>query len=98
MSEIKVKYWNDVEDNQLLDEMINNVGIKKISQIHNCSEFEISLRIHLLIHRMNVAGLSSGEIRKRTGVPLSEILGIIFPVKPAINTNKTKNWYDYLFG
>ena len=94
MSEIKIKYWNDCEDNQLLNEMLNNVGIKKISQIHDCSEFEISLRIHLLIHRMNVAGLSVSDIRKKTGVPLSEILGVICPVKPTIN-NKIKNWSSY---
>ena len=91
MSEIKI--WQETEDIQLLEELVNNLSISEISQIHCRSEFVIQLRIHLLIHRMNVSGLSVNEIRKKTGVSLSEILGVIHPVKPSLS--KKNMWNSY---
>ena len=93
MSETTIKYWTDDEDKQLLEEMLRNMDVVELSQIHGRSEFQINLRIHLLIHRMHVSGLSTNEIRKKTGVSLSEILGVIHPVKPS--AGKTSTWIDY---
>ena len=89
-----MKIWSDDEDNQLMEELVNNKSIDEIAEIHSRSEFVIRLRIHLLIYRLHVSGLSVNDIRKKTNMSISEILGVIHPVKPVVK-DKNKNWLQY---
>lgn len=91
---MNIKYWDESEDKQLLVELLKNTSISEISQIHERIEFDISLRIHLIIHRMYVSGLTPNEIRKKTNVSLSEILNVIHPVKPFFNKKTGWSIYD----
>lgn len=89
-----MKLWTDEEDKQLLEELLSNKSIDEIAEIHGRIEFSIRLRIHLIIHRLHVSGLTVNEIRKKTNMSISDILGVINPVKPVIR-DKNKNWLQY---
>ncbi len=74
---IPVHIWSEEEDNYILTENIKKTPIRNIGLFLNKSEFEVNLRIQLLIHRLHVNGVSPNEIRLQTGVNLSDILQVI---------------------
>jgi hypothetical protein len=94
--EIPVHIWSEAEDNFILNENLKKTPILSIASSLNKSEFEINLRIHLLIHRLHVNGLSPNEIRLQTGMTLTDILQII-QVPTANKTLRKKSVFEMLY-